>query len=388
MGWWPLAICSGGCMAREASLKHCGRRVADRLTNLPITSPAVPLEIEGIDRVVAAGTAIGYALEKASGQIRGHARVSSQIAGIIAESDNEKDRLAALKIGCLVVFNAVAFQERLSAVDERVPTVQEALAGGINGLGDAWKHIRDTIDYVPVFELATQVLTVLETAPEAIYSSALKALVRAMEETRDLAGHDLSGRLFHTLLTDAKFTGAYYTSVPAATMLARLVFHNWPPNVDWTDHEFPSSLDIADLACGTGTLLMAVASEAQRRHEEAGGQQSAELHKAMVEQALHGYDVQLSAIHFAATSLAMLNPEIEFDRMRLWVMPHGVEGDQVSLGSLEFLASEEAPVQHALSPEALGIEEQGAERVAGAGLRRNVQEGVRSPGSPTSISQS
>ena len=27
-----------------------------------------------------------------------------------------------------------------------------------------------------------------------------------------------SGRLFHTLLTDAKFTGAYYTSVPAATL--------------------------------------------------------------------------------------------------------------------------------------------------------------------------
>ena len=36
---------------------------------------------------------------------------------------------------------------------------------------------------------------------------------------RRLEGHDLSGRLFHTLLTDAKFTGAYYTSVSAATLL-------------------------------------------------------------------------------------------------------------------------------------------------------------------------
>ena len=42
--------------------------------------------------------------------------------------------------------------------------------------------------------------------------------MKAMEDTRRLEGHDLSGRLFHTLLTDAKFTGAYYTSVPAATL--------------------------------------------------------------------------------------------------------------------------------------------------------------------------
>ena len=33
--------------------------------------------------------------------------------------------------------------------------------------------------------------------------------------------------------------------------------------------------------------------------------------------ALHGYDAQLSAVHFAATSLAMLNPHIQFDRMNL-----------------------------------------------------------------------
>ncbi len=70
----------------------------------------------------------------------------------------------------------------------------------------------------------------------------------------------MSGRLFHMLLTDAKFTGAYYTSVPAATLLSRLVFHDWPPHVDWRDHEFPASLNVADLACDTGTLLMAVAT--------------------------------------------------------------------------------------------------------------------------------
>ena len=171
-----------------------------------------------------------------------------------------------------------------------------------------WRFICDSIDYVPVFELAISILDVLGDGPHDIQAPVISPLVKAMEDTRRLEGHDLSGRLFHTLLTDAKFTGAYYTSVPAATLLSRLVFHDWPPHIDWADHEFPALLDVADLACGTGTLLMAVATEVERRHSDAGGQEAADLHKAMVEQALHGYDVQLSAVHFAATSLAMLNP--------------------------------------------------------------------------------
>ena len=42
------------------------------------------------------------------------------------------------------------------------------------------------------------------------------------------------------------------------------MFHDWPAGVDWSDHQFPASLNVADIACGTGTLLMAVAAE--RRH--------------------------------------------------------------------------------------------------------------------------
>ena len=200
------------------------------------------------------------------------------------------------------------------------------------------------------------------------------------QRTRKVEGHDLSGRLFHTLLTDAKFTGAYYTSVPAATLLSRLVFQDWPADVDWRDHEFPGSLNVADLACGTGTLLMAVATENERRHREAGGTRSADLHKAMVEEALHGYDVQLSAVHFAATSLAMLNPAIQFDRMNLSVMSLGAEGTEISLGSLDFLESNSVAVQFALSPTDMGIATLDRARISGRGPRGATQgETVRLP---------
>ena len=332
----------------------------------------LPLELEGVDRVVAAAGAVGYALDQAASELRNHARVAELIAVAIAETDDEKDKAAAQRIGCLVLFNALAFQDRLASMRLDVPSLNEVTGDDTSKLEAAWRKICAEIDYVPVFELASDLIKILGYAPSPIPRLVLRPLLRAVEQTRLVEGHDLSGRLFHTLLSDAKFTGAYYTSVPAATLLARLVFENWPPNVDWADHEFPASLSVADLACGTGTLLMAVAAEAERRHETAGGKQSAELHKAMVEQALHGYDVQLSAIHFAATSLAMLNPQIEFDRMNLYVMDYGAEDGKVALGSLDFLGDDEVPVQFALSPD---VAPQGAERVSGEGPQ-GVEAGV------------
>ncbi len=325
------------------------------VTDLADYLRVLSLEIDAADRVAAAAKVIGYRVEQASTKLAGHARISRLVADIIAESDQEKNRAAALRIGCLVLFNALAFQDRLAEVNEDVQTGPEALDQGLSGLRDAWRYICENIDYIPVFELAVNILNVLNIGRPELQRPVITPLLRAVKETRHLEGHDLSGRLFHTLLTDAKFTGAYYTSVPAATMLARLVFHDWPPHVDWKDHEFPASLNVADLACGTGTLLMAVASEAERRHKSAGGQHAAELHKAMVEQALHGYDVQLTAVHFAATSLAMLNPNIQFDRMNLYVMALGAEGSNVSLGSLDFLSGDEVAVQFALSPESMGV---------------------------------
>ena len=365
--WWLHG--SRGVMMPERRIRSGSvAALADQLRTLP-------LEMEGVDRVAAAAGAVGYALEQAAKQLAKHARISRRIADIIARADQEKDRAAALRIGCLVLFNALAFQDRLAAANEDVSTVNEALTTGILGLRDAWRHVCESIDYVPVFELAVSILEVLGDGPDDVQMAVVSPLVKAMEDTRRLEGHDLSGRLFHTLLTDAKFTGAYYTSVPAATLLSRLVFQDWPAQVDWKDHVFPASLNVADLACGTGTLLMAVAAEAERKHRDAGGEKAAELHKAMVEQALHGYDVQLTAVHFAATSLAMLNPDIQFNRMNLYVMPIGVEGAKVSLGSLDFLGTDEVEVQMSLSVEGMGIAAKDAQRVSGGGSR-GVAEGV------------
>ena len=359
---WRLHGSRGAALSGVQSHTGSAEAFADELRMLP-------LQLEGADRVKAAADAVGYAVEQSAKQISHHSRISRRVANIIAETDKERERAAALRIGCLVLFNALAFQDRLAAADEEAPTVSEVLSQGVSGLSDTWRDICTNIDYIPVFRIAMDILDELAHGPDDLASLVVNRLARAVKDTRNLEGHDLSGRLFHTLLSNAKFTGAYYTSVPAATMLARLVFNGWPAGVDWRDYEYPGSLNIADLACGTGTLLMAVAAEAERLHKSAGGENAALLHKVMVEQALYGYDVQLSAIHFAATSLAMLNPDIQFDRMNLYVMPLGVEGKKTSLGSLDFLGTEEAAVQFALSPDAFGVGEMDAQRVSGRGAR-------------------
>ncbi len=363
--WWLHG--SRGAARAQPSVRHGSvRELADELRTFP-------LDLEGVDQVAAAATVVGHALQAAAGPVAAHARLARRIADIIAKTDQENDRAAALRIACLVLFNALAFQDRLATANDDVPTVQEALHEGIPGLSDAWRLICDDIDYIPVFELALEILDVLIDGPEETQQPVIEPLLDAVQRTRKVEGHDLSGRLFHTLLTDARYTGAYYTSVPAATLLSRLVFEDWPPDVDWCDHKLPGSLKVADLACGTGTLLMAVAAEAERRHREAGGARSADLHKAMVEEALHGYDVQLSAVHFAATSLAMLNPAIQFDRMNLSVMSLGAEGSEISLGSLDFLESDAVAVQFALSPTDMGIATLDRARVTGSGSRGAAQ---------------
>ena len=143
--------------------------------------------------------------------------------------------------------------------------------------------------------------------------------------------------------------------MPAATLLLKLTLA-----ADWKqDLGDPAQLahfKVADLACGTGTLLMAAAqafadeyirtrADSNRPVEQ---QDLSTLHRTLMENMLHGYDVLPSAVHLTASTLAMLAPEIAFVRMNLFVMPLGIDQGQARLGSLDFLDSGELKTQMAL----------------------------------------
>ncbi len=52
--------------------------------------------------------------------------------------------------------------------------------------------------------------------------------------------HDLAGRIYHRLLDEAKYLGAYYTSIPTATLLLKLALQPDRYDMDWTSPEAQS----------------------------------------------------------------------------------------------------------------------------------------------------
>ena len=118
--------------------------------------------------------------------------------------------------------------------------------------------------------------------------------------------------------------------MPAATLLLKLTLAaEWPH--DFGDPAALAGLKVADLACGTGTLLMAAAqafSDVYVRTRAASElpldqPNLSALHRALMEDMLHGYDVLPSAVHLTASTLALLAPDVVFARMNLFVIPLG-----------------------------------------------------------------
>lgn len=250
--------------------------------------------------------------------------------------------LGVSRIGGLVLVNALVFQEVLAEHEDRVRSLQAILNEGnpISGFSTQWKFILDNINYYPIFHVAREVLASLTTKAET--AAAITELATAAQRIvghRAALRHDLMGRVYHRLLAEAKYLGTYYTSIPAATLLLKLALRT-DGSADWGSNESLSKLRIADLACGTGTLLMAAADAITDAYIRAKAKSDEEielttLQRILAEQVIHGYDVLPSAIHLTASTLALRAPQITFRKMNLYSLPHG--GPHRRLGSIEFL---------------------------------------------------
>jgi hypothetical protein len=262
-----------------------------------------------------------------------------------------KRRETTAKLAALMLANAFIFQEQLSSLDARVRPIRELLARH-DFIGDTaahWWLIIENIDYVPIFTVARDILLSLPASSDTD-KSIRKLAARALDIVSKKAAlrHDLMGRIYHLLLLEAKYLGTYYTSVPAATLLLKLSLDidRWP-DADWADLSSLKNFQIADMACGTGTLLMA-ASQALTdnfikfrvsRDESVDDAALKALHRLIVEEMLHGYDVLPSAVHLTASTLALLAPDTCFNKMRLYSLRLGkVETGQIYLGSLDYIS--------------------------------------------------
>jgi hypothetical protein len=301
----------------------------------------------------------------------------STLLGIKIPKKEEPDRAAArretaAKVSALVLANALIFQEQLAASEKRVKPLRkiEKEIDLVGSVSKDWTWIWKNINYVPIFQLGERILAELPSgATTTLAVRAMLQQAQAICTQQSALRHDLMGRIYHWLLHHAKYLGTYYTGVPAATLLLKLAI-GLPWNVDFGDPTKLVDFKVGDLACGTGTLLMAAAqalSDAyiRRRADQGLPLEQADLqtlHRALMENVLHGYDVLPSAVHLTASTLAMLAPEVAFVRMNLFVMPLGMDQSKPRLGRLDFLDGTSLQTQMALDYTQLQTIQTGAAR--------------------------
>ncbi|MCU0496833.1 MAG: hypothetical protein MUF87_05725 [Anaerolineae bacterium] len=278
------------------------------------------------------------------------------IAMGVAETFEETDELPPEKVGAtvriagLILMNAVLFHGMLSKQNRKIPRLDTFINRNNPEIGPdymypnlarAWSYILQHVNYYAIFAIAA---TVLSESPMIRFSgdAAVHRMLIAAEHITAMGAalrHDLMGRVYHRLLSEAKYLGTYYTSIPAASILLKLALHK--QKVDWTNPQQIAQLRIADLACGTGTLLSATAEAITDHYIQANAahprrlKKLPALHKAVAEEVLYGYDVLSSAIHLTASTLSMRIPDVPLKKMNLFSLPIG--GLFHRLGSIEFL---------------------------------------------------
>ena len=286
------------------------------------------------ERQLSLGTkALEQVVRNAAGLLAEHAGKGplARVAGDLHQAAGEQtERMAAAICVSAFVFH-VAIEEQ-----EHIPPVP--LPGSINKatLLNTWNEIL-SVNYWPIFSVARDVVT------ELPIRAVPPVMDRIAESISDLAllgattYHDLTGRMFQTLITDRKFLATFYTLPESACLLAELAVERL--NVDWADRAAIEDLRIADFACGTGALLSAAQRAVYRRYRRAGGNDG-ELHQALMERVLTGLDIMPAATHLTCSMLSSAHPSLAYGKSRIHTMPYGIDGGGTHIGALDLLQSD------------------------------------------------
>jgi hypothetical protein len=261
------------------------------------------------------------------------------------QTSSAKDIHKLISTAGLLIIDALVLSEIIAARNKEVPTLSILLqsANLKKEIENSWQYIIKKINYQPVLQIALDVLRNMSASPTL--DKQLRNLVELaydMASSRVLLRHDLFGRIYHRLLLGelVKYYATYYTSIPAARLLARLLV-NLPSTLDAKDvppKYGGEPLRVVDFACGSGTLLSAVYKELDTLHRISSERlRIDELHKYLIEEGLWGFDVLHHAVHLAATVLFLHNP-IPVDKSKLYALRLG-DGDGRYLGSINFLTS-------------------------------------------------
>ena len=246
------------------------------------------------------------------------------------EPGKQTERMAAaICVSAFVFHAAIESQDGIPPLPLKTPVSKLALL-------TAWEDILE-VNYYPIFGIAREVVAHL---PYVAVSWVMDLVAAAIPELAKLGAttyHDLTGRMFQTLIADRKFLATFYTLPPSACLLAELAVDRL--GLDWADRTAIEDLGVADFACGTGALLSATQRAVYRRYRRAGGDDKL-LHKAMMERVLVGLDIMPAATHLTCSILSSTHPSLVYGESQIHTVPYGSSGGRTHIGALDFLDSD------------------------------------------------
>ena len=242
--------------------------VRDMISLIP--AAALPKEtIESVaDRVARHIVSAARTLEKA---------LSDNQCARVSERVRQRSAMAALRTAMVLWLNALLTQQRLSeqGISDTPPvpiTSQERPLP--SQVVSVWRSIQ-SINWRSIFEPAIDVLEKAGSTAPGPTSDALNSLVRAVEliEVARLGLHiNVGAELFPKLAEDRKQSAAFYTRPSVAEFLAALTIEDAGlTQEEWASDDLFRQRRVADLACGTGTLLRAAYRRIAGQHDLAGG---------------------------------------------------------------------------------------------------------------------
>lgn len=175
-------------------------------------------------------------------------------------------------------------------------------------------------------------------------SGSVKEAIALLQRASDIIHASPGGRptvgaeLLPRLSADRQTAAEYYTRNTIAELLAGLVISE-DAVADWSDSAIFQEHRLADLACGTGTLLRAGLERICMLHESHGGTAStaARLYRDAVRSGVVGVDVHPVTAYMAASSLVVMQQGWDGETAIGWM---GVGGPKGYTGSMELAAAD------------------------------------------------
>lgn len=292
-------------------------------------------------RLVAATAATKEGMEKAAEFVAGNVvaaanilepKIKLQDLVKIRRTLYQRSALTGLRTTMVLWLNALLVQQRLRGGAHDIP----GMTSTPSKCSEAW-HIIHGINWRAVFEPAIAILDHAGKIAPAQVSEALGLLIKAVEhiETARLGSDiNIGAELFPKIAEDRKESAAFYTQPATAELLAALTIQYGM--ADWSDDGVFQRFRIADITCGTGTLLRFAYRQVRTYHmsaKRATDKSMRRLHRDAMEHGLRGTDVSPIAAHLTSTSLAVETKQRYDDAHVGWVPV----GNENRTGAIEYI---------------------------------------------------